>query len=702
MSTTTADISCTDFLYHFTKNNNGVPVYPYVAAVTGHRSFAKPGEVEGIPGFTEEDIKETFKSQLRPMAKLWRKSCGKANAPFVLLTGLADGADQIAAEAAIELVEHEPELNIKVVAVLPMPEHLFINTIKNKTKYNDLIEKVSFKIALSLTKDNIGHESEMWGDSEEAERRRQDQYAGLGHFLAVHSHVLFAFWDGIPSTQIKGGVADSIKFKIYGEPFFFDGEQVYSGDCLTVNSVGPVVHLLIPRINDNNLACPLNSDLDMSSIPVFLLTRNTLRNMFFDPRIDSKSRLILNSENRCKMPVAQNPEIKSTMEKIGRLNKVSFIRFKNETFIRECTQLYSWLYGLSDCSDFDKKLFQNNFEDLNDFEDCGARILAEHYAVIYRISIRCQRMKRMMVRYYLWLYFMLSGILYFLMFLKSFSRASTNESLFHFTSQPVSFFPFSLFSISLILLVSVVFILYYISNHKINSSYLQFRALAEALRIQFFWRVAGMRDCVSSYYRSHQIPETEWIRAAIYGLDVFLDPPIEKYFKAPLDDRIQFTIKNLVLEQREYFLYKEKYNQKMNKQTRDNSYIFNPFIQRIISIGLVILTMALPFQEFFNKILFSIKSNQYLTILGIIAVSLAIFFFIWIAYRHSLNTEKKTRFEHIIFLYDQAAYLLNRSIYYQDYREVERRILRELGMETISFVNNWMLTNDNQDLNLTR
>ena len=101
-----------------------IPVWPYVAAVTGHHTFAKPDEVEGLPGYDRETIKKAFQKELEQMARRWKESCNKkftlfkhkeVNAPFILLTSLVEGADQLAAEAAVELPK---DLNVKVVIIL--------------------------------------------------------------------------------------------------------------------------------------------------------------------------------------------------------------------------------------------------------------------------------------------------------------------------------------------------------------------------------------------------------------------------------------------------------------------------------------------------------------------------------------------------------------------------------------------------------
>jgi hypothetical protein len=48
-----------------------------------------------------------------------------------------------------------------------------------------------------------------------------------------------------------------------------------------------------------------------------------------------------------------------------------------------------------------------------------------------------------------------------------------------------------------------------------ENKYLDYRALAEGLRVQFFWQLAGIRDSVANHYLHKQRSELDWIRNAI-------------------------------------------------------------------------------------------------------------------------------------------------------------------------------------------
>ena len=56
--------------------------------------------------------------------------------------------------------------------------------------------------------------------------------------------------------------------------------------------------------------------------------------------------------------------------------------------------------------------------------------------------------------------------------------------------------------------------------------YLDYRALAEALRVQFYWRLAGLNDSAAASYLRKQLDELRWIRDALRGGNA-LPPPAQ-------------------------------------------------------------------------------------------------------------------------------------------------------------------------------
>jgi hypothetical protein len=58
------------------------------------------------------------------------------------------------------------------------------------------------------------------------------------------------------------------------------------------------------------------------------------------------------------------------------------------------------------------------------------------------------------------------------------------------------------------------------NKHKFYERFLDYRALAEGLRVQLFWRLAGLADDVSDSYLRKQSDELQWIRESLRALNV--------------------------------------------------------------------------------------------------------------------------------------------------------------------------------------
>jgi len=71
---------------------------------------------------------------------------------------------------------------------------------------------------------------------------------------------------------------------------------------------------------------------------------------------------------------------------------------------------------------------------------------------------------------------------------------------------------------------SLTAILLWQGRRDVQGRYLDYRALAEGLRVQFYWRLAGLPDSASSSYLRKQLDELRWIREALRAAAA-LPPP---------------------------------------------------------------------------------------------------------------------------------------------------------------------------------
>jgi hypothetical protein len=159
---------------------------PLVIGVTGHRDL-KPDEIPDIRKRVRDlfvDLQERY-----PQRKLR------------LLSPLAEGADRLVANVAVEL-------GLELSVVVPMPLGIYHTEFSSEeaiaefdalcTRAKDIFE---LPIARNGTIDSISKPG----------RARDLQYAQSGVFLSAHCHILLALWDGKTSGQL-GGTAQVVRF----------------------------------------------------------------------------------------------------------------------------------------------------------------------------------------------------------------------------------------------------------------------------------------------------------------------------------------------------------------------------------------------------------------------------------------------------------------------------------------------------------
>ncbi len=157
---------------------------PLVVGVTGHRDLLPTEET-----LIKDRVRAFFESLMSQFPDL----------PLLVMTPLAEGADRIAAEVA-------HELGIPIVVLLPMPEHLYQSDFEGESLAEfQAMRRLGECIELPLLPDLDEDDVKRPGPG------RDYQYAQLGAYLAAHSHILLAVWDGRPSSA-PGGTGHVIKF----------------------------------------------------------------------------------------------------------------------------------------------------------------------------------------------------------------------------------------------------------------------------------------------------------------------------------------------------------------------------------------------------------------------------------------------------------------------------------------------------------
>jgi hypothetical protein len=158
--------------------------------------------------------------------------------PIVVLSALGEGADQLIAGEALKL-----GATLIVPLPLPLAEYrrdfvqrpLMPDAIK---AFEDLRHKAVATVEMPLAPGNTESAVRSFG----TERDRQYREANL--FIARHCHVLIALYDGNDDDIAVGGAAEAVKFSREGIPHALRGAGRL---VLDGSEIVPVIHIMTPR-----------------------------------------------------------------------------------------------------------------------------------------------------------------------------------------------------------------------------------------------------------------------------------------------------------------------------------------------------------------------------------------------------------------------------------------------------------------------
>jgi hypothetical protein len=170
-----------------TRNMDNVSKIPLTFGISGHRHILE-GDAERASNAVIKTIRH-FRNQY-------------PNTPFLFISPLADGADCIAAKAALSA-----DSNLKLLVVYPFSINEYAKTISPAWR-------ADFKLLSSDSRiyKTINLDANLAPQEEEC---RVEQYRKVGHFVAFNSHVLFIFKNHEESNN-DGGTAEIMEFRKIG------------------------------------------------------------------------------------------------------------------------------------------------------------------------------------------------------------------------------------------------------------------------------------------------------------------------------------------------------------------------------------------------------------------------------------------------------------------------------------------------------
>ncbi len=192
-------------------NRKGIPI---VFGVTGHRDIPEsdiPVLHAAVRVYLQKEVLDKY-----------------PHTPVVFLSALAEGADRIAARAAMEA-------GCRLGVFLPFTEVEYLRDFESETskmEFHELLSRAEFvEVAPRLAGSDLDD--------------RVQGYVAVGVAIARHAQCLMALWDGIPSDK-QGGTADVVNIYRTGVP----SPRPMPDDIISIPECGPVVHVLTRRSSD--------------------------------------------------------------------------------------------------------------------------------------------------------------------------------------------------------------------------------------------------------------------------------------------------------------------------------------------------------------------------------------------------------------------------------------------------------------------
>lgn len=432
-----------------------VPGLPLVIGVTGH-----------IDLLDSDGDREALEWRVRSIFSDLKMAYPRT--PLVLLSPLAEGADRLVAQVALEK-------ELSLIVPLPMPQALYeddFKTAESKTEFRNLLARAETVLTLAP----VGN----YGEDEIREhgQSRTKQYAQVGAYIARHSHILIALWDEMPSEKV-GGTAQIVQFRLEGVPEPYGPRHT----PLDLVASGPLYHVVTPRKSNSKTAGKPGE----------------LRKLF--PRGYQDDRAAEDAYDRI---FSRMDKFNHDSQRFGSVLSSSREKSKRYLFSGDRERLPASLKRIMDC-----------------------------YAVADSLATHFQRWT---VRIMLTLFGLaLVGV----GFLQAYSDLNwSGESLALYMG-----------------ILFIAYLLYWTAKwNEYHSKYLDYRALAEGLRVQFFWRLAGLRKPVADHYLRKQRSELDWIRKAIRAWTLSTEFQEDQNEAAPNSpEQLRLVLNEWVEGQRRFF-----------------------------------------------------------------------------------------------------------------------------------------------------
>jgi hypothetical protein len=554
---------------------------PIVIGITGHRDLRD----EDLPR-----LENLLRTELDGLQKEYPSTS------LIVLSALADGADRLGARVAIEL-------GLRLIVPLPVPKDLYEMDFDTELveEFRNLLARAEHSFELPLISGFSREDILIHGPN------RDQQYAQLGGYLATHSEILIALWDGVP-RHLMGGTSQTVDFKLKGvpEPFAPPHSELDAPDS------GPVYQIVTPRKKNPN--------------PPHALTLHKLYPPGFRTHLEA-----------------------------GKANRDIYERI--ETFN------YDALHFAEELKDKKRKSMEYIFP-LKAQRSLPPmlRETLEFYSIADVLSMRFQ--KRTLITLRVLLSFVLLAAIFYDVYADLFENIS-------------------LVALYLVMFTFAFGSYYWAARKGYQTKYLDYRALAEGLRVQFFWKLADVKDSVADYYMRKQKSELDWIRNAVRStMTETCDGDQDTAEMVPLTDRLKQVLHHWVEDQAKYFgRAAHRDHECLHRNERRVTWLF--------ASGLIFAALQL---------ILAVKNHFIIIGVGLFPVLAAL---LHTYLQKNALAEHTKQYDRMSVLYHRAKLHLDRLIQENKVREAQS-FIAELGREALCENGDWILTHRDRPLEVPK
>lgn len=185
-------------------------------SISPHLKFALLPISIGITGHRDVSENDVERARRTVRALINQVASEHPHSPLRLISPLAEGADRLAAEEflaaqARRVQEKDPIADCwELVVPLPLPKDLYTSDFPTTIDaFESLVAKAALVVELPLEEGCTPSNISTYGAPRDA------QYAAVGRYVAHHSNVLIALWDGTYNGK-TGGTAQIVEYKLRG------------------------------------------------------------------------------------------------------------------------------------------------------------------------------------------------------------------------------------------------------------------------------------------------------------------------------------------------------------------------------------------------------------------------------------------------------------------------------------------------------